>query len=1352
MASSRRIGKWVLFGVICVVAVVVLLRVGAGFYLNSSAGRSAVGNRLQGMIGLPVHVSDVDIGSRSSSISFHVLDPKVDPAQPGAVILSVDSAVADASLTSLALGHSPKELTLHGVHFQLRLDADGNLLTTMPSQPSEGSAQNPAGELPEITMDNGQLTVRQEGRPPFEFRNVTLHAAPAGNKTAISGAADDPNWGKWKIAGELTSGSETGWLEVSADNIHATPERLRSLPAVPAAVWNNAAPAGRFTLTARVAIGPQKRVSYDARLRSLGASLTLPTAEVTLGEIAGEVHLHDGVAELEGAKENTPVTAKLAGGTVEVHAKWDFRKNPSIGDPIAVSAYHLAVKDLPEKWGLKTLGGNLPGKISLESGLLSGSANLRLVAYADGRLETYGGGSGRIDLPDIFGGKGSIGVKLGGNGQKLEFSHAPSPPPQPPMKKAQGNQRPITSERELFALLAILAVQPKADAKTSATDINATITLRDIDVAQFIEQLQLKLPYKLAGKVTVQAQFGVPLTEATSTSSYQLTGTLTSPLLQFEGLTIRDLTTQVVYKNNTLTLTALKGKIPQLGDEKAAPGTFSGTASASMKSGGTVSAKLALERIPAAQVAAALPGFSLALSGLIDGKAEFHAPYDTLSDPSSWNGSASLHSASLSVAGRRLADLSLGASITKGTLTLTNTGVTVEGIPIKADGTLALTGNYQFNATVQTTGTSVTDLSKLMPGAALPAVEGKLDTESKVAGTLSPLAFTASGHLAASKLTLGKTTANHIDVKWQVDEKRLKLSELTANLFGGTLSGSLDYPFNPANAGDFSLAFKNVDASAAAAFVPDFPIKVTGSLSGKVSGDIPAAKDGMSRIGNLNVDVTAPKLTVQNIPAERLVGKAAIKNGAIDYSLEGKTLGGSFEVKGQYPGTAKKEAAPKGPRGSLRINDFNLARLAPELKLRSLAPLRGLLNVTFDFDNDLSAGSGRISVRGFGWGKNEVAQDIDGVILLEEGFLEVRDLSGTIAGGLLRARARVNFKNPARNFVMLTIDRANAELLLAPIPDLKGISGDASISLRSTLGRTMHGSGTFTLSHGSVGGASIGELRVPFDFATAPGGSGSIAIREATTRAGTGRATASAHVDWGTGAGARVSGEARFIDVPLRALSSSLKGNSFLGNGKLTGRFVLAGNNVRTVDDLRGTLVATLNNTSVREIPLLQQTVPYLNPLGATKPFQAGDVRGTLSGGIFRIQRLALANPTAQIFAEGTVRTTGTLDLDVVAHTGQIGPNAGGLGLLGLRLPAVGPIPLSLITQVGAALSNRTIRLSITGNVSNPIVRINTGALLTESAVRFFLTRYVLPAQATEALGLGGAGALIGGTTGSMSR
>src|SRR5207249_2115338 len=150
-------------------------------------------------------------------------------------------------------------------------------------------------------------------------------------------------------------------------------------------------------------------------------------------------------------------------------------------------------------------------------------------------------------------------------------------------------------------------------------------------------------------------------------------------------------------------------------------------------------------------------------------------------------------------------------------------------------------------------------------------------------------------------------------------------------------------------------------------------------------------------------------------------------------------------------------------------------------------------------------------------------------------------------------------------------------------------------------------------------------------------------------------------------------------------------------------------------------LLATLNQTSVRELPILRQAVPYLNPAGLVKPFEAGDVRATLSRGVFHVQRLALANPTAQLFAEGTVTTSGRVDLGVVAHTGSIGPDVRALRLFGLQLPPFGPLPLTLIRDVTNFLSNRTIRLTITGTVDNPIVRVNAGALLTEEAVRFFL-------------------------------
>ena len=201
-------------------------------------------------------------------------------------------------------------------------------------------------------------------------------------------------------------------------------------------------------------------------------------------------------------------------------------------------------------------------------------------------------------------------------------------------------------------------------------------------------------------------------------------------------------------------------------------------------------------------------------------------------------------------------------------------------------------------------------------------------------------------------------------------------------------------------------------------------------------------------------------------------------------------------------------------------------------------------------------------------------------------------------------------------------------------------------------------------------------------------------------------------------------------------------------NGRITGRFDVGGSNIRSVNDLTGTLVATLNNTSVKEIPILQQITPFLNPTdGLVKPFQSGDVHaGTPSataGCSAFVSASPLSNPAAQVFAEGTIATTGRIDMNGmrVAHTGTLGPESRAMRLFGLKLPAVGPVPLTLIRDVSDFLSNRTIRLTINGTTSNPIVRVNVGALLSEEAVRFLLSRY-LPARRAPAARLGVEGGL----------
>jgi uncharacterized protein involved in outer membrane biogenesis len=1317
MVTTRRAGRWALYALGGVVAVVVLARVGLGLYLSSAAGKAMVARKIGHQIGMPVEVTQVRVGMVTSSVGLKVFDPAA-PEPSKAEVFAVEQTTADVSLVNLATGHiDPKKVDLRGANLTLHVSADGKVLTTLPKTPAGGGG----GALPAITVTDGRLTIRQDGRPEFALQNLNLSVEPAGDRVKLAGTVDDPLWSKWTLTGDVAREGKTGSVELAAADAPLTMDRLGSIPFVPPSVWRHVRPDGRGAVSVRLWVDSAGEPRYAAEVKPNAAALTLPDADVTLQHVTGTATVSASKVTLAGAR------AELAGGVVTADGECDFGPEPTVAH-VVVSADKLDIRKLPAEW-------KLPKEFE---GKLKGKADLTLRVYADGRIEPDGGGEGVItevkfaDIP-----ADDIPIHLRKAGNQYEFRQPKATGRARPARAAVPCSAPAQDKKPTDPP----KTDPKKDPapKGAPTTLDATLRFRDVDVAQLLEKLKVKINYKIAGRVTAEATVTVPVSGVTSQAAYQFVGKFSSPALTLEGLTIRDLSAHMTYQNGTFTLTDLSGKIDQPGAAGQPPGTFRGTLTAVRSPPGDVSADLTIDRIPVGEVLKALPGFALDVRGTVAGKVSMKAPYATIEDPAGWSGSGDITSSELVVAGRSAKDVRFSATVAKGEATVKEARVTLEGIPIRAAATLGLSGKYPFTATVRTTGTDVTDLRKLVPEAELPApVAGVLETETTVKGTASPLTYAASGSIKATKLTLARSTANHVEAKWELTPERLVVSDLKAEAFSGTLTGSADVPLAADKAGKFGVSFKNLDATAATELVPDFPVKIGGQVSGKIGGTIAPAKPGASRVGNLDVDISSPKLTVQGIPAEKLVGKATIRNAALEYELEGKTLGGSFEIKGRYPGQ-KKDAAPEpgGPRrGSFRLRGADLSRVATDVGFRSLAPLAGRLDASFDYENDFSAGSGQVRFVGLRWGDAALAEEITGALTLEDGILRLTGLVGRVAGGELRARAQVTLHDTARNFFTLSLAGAEAGQLLAPFAGgAVSIAGPVTFVVRGRLGRETSGSGTLTLTRGTVAGVPVNDLNIPFDFATAPGGHGQLVIREASLGAGSGQARADLTLHWGTET--RVDGHVRFTNVPIRTVAPGLGENALVGNGTITGRFDLAGTRVRSADDLTGTLVATLNNTSVREVPILQQITPFMNPAGLAKPFQSGDVRGTLANGLFRVQRLALSNPAAQLFAEGTVATTGRLDLNVVAHTGTIGPESRAMRLLGLRLPAVGPVPLTLIRDVSDFFSNRTIRLTINGTTANPIVRVNVGALLSEEAVRFLLGRYVLPAGAAGALGLG---------------
>jgi translocation and assembly module TamB len=281
--------------------------------------------------------------------------------------------------------------------------------------------------------------------------------------------------------------------------------------------------------------------------------------------------------------------------------------------------------------------------------------------------------------------------------------------------------------------------------------------------------------------------------------------------------------------------------------------------------------------------------------------------------------------------------------------------------------------------------------------------------------------------------------------------------------------------------------------------------------------------------------------------------------------------------------------------------------------------------------------------------------------------------------------------------------------------------------LRGRLGRDWYGGGEVALGRGRVSGVELVDWRLPFDWAFVPGiGSAQVNVSDSTGQLALGRVVVRANLTWAVGL--RVDGHIRFFNVQLRPLVRQVSELSQLGTGQVSGRFDFSGDDVHSVDDLTGTFDARLHQTQALQLPVLQQVTPFLlGGQSSASVFQTGSLRGRLGGGVFRIDQLSFAGSVLQLFVDGTVTLAGRLNLGVTANTGNLGVNPTFVRFLGLRIPAVGPIPVTLLLEASTYFSNRLVHLRVTGTIRTPIITIEPMSLLTEEALRFFVNRSNVP-------------------------
>jgi hypothetical protein len=1069
---------------------VVVLLVAAKLILRTSFATDRVAAQIQKAVGgAPVRVGSLDVGFGSSSIGDVQFREEGAPADapPWAIISSIDADVSPLGLAGGDLSGGP--ITLRGPKLTFRLDRENKLLTKLPDFSSGG-----ASTWSEFRIKNARIAFERDGGPDAVFSNISGTIRRDGDRLTIAGAADDSQWGRWTITGERTEAHAPLSVRFHCDAIAATADKLRRVPFVPPATWDQVRFEGETSVDLLLQFGGSAGTRYRVSLTLNDASVRIPSADLLARSTTGKVLVGDGVVTL------TDVNGKVAGGSLHVtRSEMDFRGERS-RLTFQISADRLNLRDLPQKWHLPAVDGRM-----------SGRAELSLIIQK-GDVQTSGDGSGIIDgfLSQ------TVNVKMVADNGGYRFDIESGKPGAAPGNVQIGPESEIVTRLLASGLVAVQPAASEPNKPPSGQAVRLKLGLKDVSLGELITKLNLKIPFRLNGKINIDVHVTIPLGDARDLKAYEASGTVDLPWAHVEDLWLQEVHAKVTLAKGVLRLDELSAHEPNTPPSESPTrlltgGTLTGTAALGVDPAGDLSGDLKLVAFPLGPLLRLVPSANVNSSGPVDGQFRFRAPAGALKDIAKWEGS--------------------------------------------------------------------------------------------------------------------------------------------------------------------------------------------GKLSGR-------------------------DLRIQNVPADRFTAEVDLHGGTVAYKVKGETLGGTFDIDGQYPSLP----AP-GPNslGHVRIHNIDLSRLADGLRVAALKPLSG----RFDFDTPLGLPSGVLADNGqaqfsnLGWGGKPIADRIIADVRIADAVVRVESLSGSFAGGSVRGRLAYDVRRPERSFILVTGQRLDARTLFAPFVATPPLEGPIDLRIVGHRGQDWHGMASVVLSTGKLFGLNVRGVLLPFAWALNPGRGGELRLHDASADLARGRMSGQAELRWGETA--RLTGQIVFNGIDVGELISHYSSSQAV-RGLASGRVDLGGQEMRSVKDLTARMRAELRQTFAAQAPVFRQVLPMILPgVGANMQFQSGEFRGTLGAGVLHVERLTLVGDLARIFAEGTVTLEQRLDLNVIANTNQLGIDPAAMRLLGVTLPAVGPIPLGAVNQAVSYLANQTISLRVTGTIKTTSVRISPAPLLTQAAVRFFVNQAGVP-------------------------
>jgi translocation and assembly module TamB len=889
--------------------------------------------------------------------------------------------------------------------------------------------------------------------------------------------------------------------------------------------------------------------------------------------------------------------------------------------------------------------------------------------------------------------------------------------------------------------------------------LSTEVEFEDVDLAQIVAKAKnfgIHLPFQLAGKLSVKARATIPLGAFRDVKAYAFHGSARLKQAHIAGIDIGHAEAHLDLEDGFLDLSRFAGRLvdrpkghmlnpaPDTGpipDEgPLPPGGFRARVRARLSPAGALSATVEARDLPLGELAAPYLPRPTPLSGLVNLDIAVAGDLAHATESSAWTASGTIDSHEIVFETARLDSVSTKFQVENARLELSKLSATLDGRPLQGSGRLDLKAPYGYSAVLDVSGWDLAHLLALVPSAPRPSpVSGSVSAEAKAEGSLSPFQVETSGSGTLGDLVATGVSLGTVPFRWSTGAEAVEMSIVDAHPLGGKFSADILLPLDDREIAG-SSRFEDLDARLIDGAFPQYDIGLSGRASGHVSFLYRTSPPEGEPPIEFDARVDSKLLSVRELPIRAIHGVASLEGDVLKYDLYAEALEGKIQVKGSLPvgpepARPLPEVAKAEPNGRLRAIGFRLedalwsalgvggvlGRLegegAVDANLRlSAEPLdvraRGLAEFR---DLRLRAGGpigrlkGEFLVSPERWGIDNVTGELFG---------------GSVGGSLSYVPASGD--EPSRLSYRAEITSADVGRLALLAPPLAGVlSGRANVRATGRLDEAFRARGELRLPVGRFYGLPMSELEAPVELTyLSSSGIGSVEARRFHARLAGGRLDGTARVRFGLHR--NFSADLKLTQLDLGLLTRGALDSKRPASGKVSGTVDLKGLDAYRLETYSGRADLRLIDASVLDLPVFRVLDRFLGGAAGGGVFEQGELHALVSNRQIIVEQLALFGRVAQLHGEGKVGFDGQVDLVVLVNTNQMIPETG--EALVALIPGLRNARGSVASlQVANYLSNKLLKLRVSGSVWSPVVTVDPSATVSNAAVGFFSGVLKLP-------------------------